>query len=57
MKTIMYLLKKYAMACPPVHGDNPFVLASGLSYAQVNKHGITNYFIQLISVQTFNIAR
>ena len=31
------------MACPPVRGDNPRVLASGLSYVQVDKHGITFY--------------
>ena len=29
------------MGCPPVRGDNPRGLASGLSYVQVNKHGIT----------------
>ena len=29
------------MACPPVRGDNPRALASGLSYLQVDKHGIT----------------
>ena len=29
------------MGCPPVHGDNPRALASGLSYVQVDKHGIT----------------
>ena len=29
------------MACPPVRGDNPRALASGLSYVQVDKHGIT----------------
>ena len=28
------------MACPPVRGDNPRALASGLSYVQVDKHGI-----------------
>ena len=33
----------YTMACPPVHGDNPRALASGLSYVQVDKHGITIY--------------
>ena len=27
--------------CPPVLGDNPRALASGLSYVQVVKHGIT----------------
>ena len=31
------------MGCPPVHGDNPQALASGLSYVQVDKHGITIY--------------
>ena len=29
------------MACPPVRGDNSRALASGLSYVQVDKHGIT----------------
>ena len=29
------------MGCPPVCGDNPRALASGLSYVQVDKHGIT----------------
>ena len=29
------------MGCPPVHRDNPPALASGLSYVQVDKHGIT----------------
>ena len=31
----------YTMGCPPVRGDNPRALASGLSYAQVDEHGIT----------------
>ena len=31
----------YTMGCPPVRGDNPGALASGLSYVQVDKHGIT----------------
>ena len=31
----------YTMGCPPVRGDNSRVLASGLSYVQVDKHGIT----------------
>ena len=30
----------YTMCCPPVRGDNPRDLASGLSYVQVDKHGI-----------------
>ena len=29
------------MGCPPVRGDNPRALASGLSYVQVDKQGIT----------------
>ena len=29
------------MGCPSVRGDNPRALASGLSYVQVDKHGIT----------------
>ena len=31
----------YTMGCPPVRGDNPRALASGLSYVQVDEHGIT----------------
>ena len=31
------------MGCPPVRGDNPRALASGLSYVQVDKHCITIY--------------
>ena len=30
----------YAMGCPPVPGDNPRALASGLSNEQADKHGI-----------------
>ena len=35
------LSNSYTMGCPPVRGDNPGALASGLSYVQVDKHGIT----------------
>ena len=35
------LCNSYTMSCPPVRGDNPRALASGLSYVQVDKHGIT----------------
>ena len=35
------------MACPPVRGDNPRALASGLSYVQVDKHGIIIYTIYI----------
>ena len=31
----------YTMGCPPVRGDNPRALVSGLSYVQLDKHGIT----------------
>ena len=34
------------MGCPPVRGDNPRALASGLSYVQVDKHGITILYHQ-----------
>ena len=30
-----------AMGCPPVRGDNPRALASGLSNVHVDNHGIT----------------
>ena len=33
--------KSYTMGCPPLRGDNPRALASGLSYVQVDKHGVT----------------
>ena len=35
------LSNSYRMGCPPVRGDNPRALASGLSYVQVDKHGLT----------------
>ena len=35
------LSNSYTMGCPPVRGDNPRALASGLSYVQEDKHGIT----------------
>ena len=35
------LSNSYTMGCPPVRGDNPRALASGLSYVQVDKDGIT----------------
>ena len=36
-----FLSNSYTMGCPSVRGDNPRALASGLSYVQVKKHGIT----------------
>ena len=38
---IALLSNSYIMGCPPVRGDNPRALASGLSYVHVDKHGIT----------------
>ena len=35
------LCNSYTMARPPVRGDSPRALASGLSYVQVDEHGIT----------------
>ena len=35
------LSNSYTMGCPPVRGDIPRALASGLSYVHVGKHGIT----------------
>ena len=47
------LCNSYTMACPPVRrGDNPRALVSGLSYVQVDKHGITTnvFYTTYISV-------
>ena len=44
IKMIYCICNSYTMACPPVRGDNPRALASGLSYVQVDKHGITNLY-------------
>ena len=41
---ISLLCNSYTMGCPPVRGDNPRALASGLSYVQVDKHGITSLY-------------
>ena len=49
---IHILSNSYTMGCPPVRGDNPRALASGLSYVQMDKFGITisNHLHQQISV-------
>ena len=41
LKSTWSNLSNTMMGCPPVRGDNPRALASGLSYVQVDKHGIT----------------
>ena len=40
------LRNSYTMGCPHVRGDNTRALASGLSYVQVGKHGITILYHQ-----------
>ena len=35
------ICNSYTMGCLPVRRENPRALASGLSYVQVDKHGIT----------------
>ena len=40
------------MGCRAVHGDNPRALASGLSYVQVDKHGITIFYTTYTSADT-----
>ena len=47
-KVVSQICNSYTMDCPPVRGDNPRALASGLSYAQVDKQG--NCFIPPTSV-------
>ena len=39
-----YISNSYTMGCPPVRRDNPRALASGLSYVQVDEHGITIFY-------------
>ena len=41
---------KYTMGCPPVRGDNPRAVASGLYYVQVGNHDITNINTTYINV-------
>ena len=47
----------YTMACPPVRGDNPRALASGLYYVQVDKHGITILYHLYQCMYTLHIMR
>ena len=39
-EVLYWIPNSYTMGCPPVRGDNPRALASGLTYVQVDKHGI-----------------
>ena len=49
LRRLIWLSNSYTMGCPPVRGDNPRAFASGLSYVQVDEHGIT-IFSTYISV-------
>ena len=40
-EAVNVICNSYTMGCPLVRGDNPRALASGLSYVQIDKHGIT----------------
>ena len=46
---LINLSNNYTMGCPPVRGDNPRALASGLSSVQVDNQWY-NYFIPPTSV-------
>ena len=49
-KKMRKLSNSYTIGCLPVCGDNPRALASGLSYVQVDKHGmIILYHLHLCS--------
>ena len=37
---LLGICNSYTMGCRPVSGDNSRALGSGLSYVQVDKHGI-----------------
>ena len=45
------------MACPPVRGDNPRALASGLSYGQVDKHDKCIYILYTTNKNHFTNSR
>ena len=52
-----FAFDSYTTGCPPVRGDNPRALASGLSYVQVDIHGITIYtFLFLIFLFIFFVT-
>ena len=47
--TDTHISNSYTMGCPPVRGDNPRALASGLSYVQADNPSY-NFFIPPTSV-------
>ena len=46
---LLMVSNSYTMGCPPVRGDNPRALASGLSYVQADNPWY-NYFMPPTSV-------
>ena len=46
----LMIRNSYTMGCPPVRGDNPRALASGLSYVQVDNPWYNFFYITYISV-------
>ena len=44
-RRVLGLCNSLTMGCPPIREENPRALASGLSYVQVDKHGITGLTI------------
>ena len=41
LKIFVYLILCYTMGSLPIPGDNQQALASGFTYAQVDKHGVS----------------
>ena len=54
---IFWSCNSYTMTCPPVRGDNPRALASGLSFVQLGGQTWYTYFIPPTSVLTLHILR
>ena len=43
-QNVFGLSNSHTVGCPPVRGDNPRALTSGLSYVHVDNHGITSLY-------------
>ena len=56
-KYVALISYSYTMGCPPVRGDNPRALASGLSYVQMDKHGITIPYHLSVDLAHHEISR
>ena len=46
----------FTMGCPPVRGNNTRAVASGLSYGQVDKHGIIYFYYILLYDSSFELS-